>query len=309
MDLYQLEYVSEIERAGNISKAAERLHISQPTLSIYLTKLERSLGIKLFERQKNSLVPTQAGEKYIEACRRILAIRDELYEDLFSQRNSVLRLGILRTSIRTFNQVLYDLKSRYPNVSVLPQIFSSEQIYQEIAHGNLDMGFVTSYLENIREAFPRMDYTIVREYELVLMISTHNPVYSRLHLENGCLSPDSYGLLGNLPIFLGTQAMINKRMSDSIFPILGISPKKQSGLIDIEFMSQAMVTENSFCILPSSKTEGTSIVQIPFVFHPKIYRLFIYPSRMRLTGLCRELIEQVRTAYEKLPCYYDLTPR
>ena len=77
MDLYKLEYISEIEKTGNISKAAEHLHISQPTLSIYLSKLERSLGMPLFIRQKNLLIPTEAGEKYVKACRQILAIRDE----------------------------------------------------------------------------------------------------------------------------------------------------------------------------------------------------------------------------------------
>lgn len=103
MDLYQLEYVSEIEKTRNISKAAENLHISQPTLSIYLSKPEKSLGIPLFIRQKNTLVPTEAGEKYVDACRRILTIRDKLYRELFSENQSSVRLGILRTTVPIFN--------------------------------------------------------------------------------------------------------------------------------------------------------------------------------------------------------------
>ena len=76
MNLYHLEYIAEIAKTGNISRAAEHLHISQPTLSIYLNKLERSLGLRLFERRKNELIPTEAGLKYVDACRRILGRED-----------------------------------------------------------------------------------------------------------------------------------------------------------------------------------------------------------------------------------------
>ena len=64
MDLHHLEYIVEIAKEENISKAAERLHISQPTLSIYLTKLEKTMGISLFRRKNNVLNITKEGKKY-----------------------------------------------------------------------------------------------------------------------------------------------------------------------------------------------------------------------------------------------------
>lgn len=180
MDLYQLEYVSEIEKTRNISKAAENLHISQPTLSIYLSKPEKSLGIPLFIRQKNTLVPTEAGEKYVDACRRILTIRDKLYRELFSENQSSVRLGILRTTVPIFNEILQELKAEFPLITFLPQIFSSEAIYRELTEGRIDLGFVTSYEENVKKIFPKADHTIVKSYELMLMISRSNPVYGQL---------------------------------------------------------------------------------------------------------------------------------
>ena len=55
MDLHHLEYIVEIAKERNISKAAQNLHISQPTLSIYLSKLEQELNLKLFHRANNVL--------------------------------------------------------------------------------------------------------------------------------------------------------------------------------------------------------------------------------------------------------------
>ena len=276
MDLYQLEYISEIEKTGNISKAAEHLHISQPTLSIYLSKLERSLGMPLFIRQKNLLIPTEAGEKYVKACRQILAIR----------------LGVLRSTIHTFNEILQGMKAEFPQTIFLPQIFSSELIYRELTEHRVDLGFVTSYQENIKSIFPKTDYTIVKSYELMLMISAHNPVYSQLEFQDGCLAEQSYRLLADLPIFQGKNDMVQKRMEEDIFPSLGIRPKWREGLIDIEFMFQTMVLENCFSILPVSRIRGGDIVQIPFLF---------------LTQPERELITRVSDVYRDISYYYDVS--
>mgnify|MGYP005764275087 FL=1 len=307
MDLYHLEYIVEIGKTGNISKAAENLHISQPTLSIYLNKLERSLAVPLFIRKKNLLVPTEAGEKYVDACRRILSIRDELYQDLFSKNQTELRLGVLRTSLQIFNEAIQGMKSTFPQLLLLPKIFSSEQIYQELLAGNIDLGCATSYHPNIQSDFPKADYTCIRSYELVLMISRHNPAFSSLVIRDGCLAEESYPVLEQLPIFRGKNGMVQKRMVEDIFPRLNIRPKWREGLNDIEFMFQTLVMENSYAILPFSRIQGGDIEQIHFSFHPKIQRIFLYPPRHYLNPPERDLIQRVSAAYEHIPFYYDVS--
>lgn len=307
MNLYHLEYIAEIAKTGNISRAAEHLHISQPTLSIYLNKLERSLGLRLFERRKNELIPTEAGLKYVDACRRILGIRDELYRDLFAEREAVVRLGILRTSISIFNEAFQALKQEFPATVFLPQIFSSEQIYSELTEGRIDLGFVTSYHPDFHAVFPKASYTVVKSYELMLMISRENPVFPLLRFKDGCLDEESYCLLQGLPIFQGKNAMVQRQMKEFVFPALGIHPKYRGGLIDIEFMFQAMMMENSFSILPESRIQGGNIAQIPFSSHPRIHRLFIHPAGKRLTRPEQALINRVRQAYEEISYYYDVS--
>ena len=194
----------------------------------------------------------------MDACRRILGIRDELYRDLFAEREAVVRLGILRTSISIFNEAFQALKQEFPATVFLPQIFSSEQIYSELTEGRIDLGFVTSY------------------------------------------HPDFHAVQGK-------NTMGQQRMEEFVFPALGFHPKYRGGLIDIEFMFQAMMMENSFSILPESRIQGGNIAQIPFSFHPKIHRLFIHPAGKRLTRPEQALINRVREAYEEISYYYDVS--
>lgn len=308
MELYHLEYILEIERQKNISKAAERLHVSQPTLSIYLSKLERSLGVALFERQHNLLVPTKEGEKYAEACRKILAIRDELYEELLDGGRRAVRIGILRTTVPVFGRILSGLKKDFDRMAFLPQILSSEQIYQKLTEQQLDMGFVTSYQEKAEETYPLADCLLVREYELMLAMSKKNPLFEQLKLRDGCLDEASYGILEQMPIILGDRHMIKKRLNQSIYPRLKIRPREYEGLADFEFLPLALAAENGFCILPYSRIETGEIVQIPFSFHPKISRLFIFQKGKRLSPPQRALIKEVRAAYKDYPYYYDISP-
>ena len=65
MDIRIMEYMKAIEEEGSISKAAERVHISQSALSQSLAKLEQELGTPLFERSDKRWVPTEAGDLYL----------------------------------------------------------------------------------------------------------------------------------------------------------------------------------------------------------------------------------------------------
>ena len=66
MNLKEQTYVCVLAECGNITKAAERLFISQPALSIYISTLEKNLGVRLFDRSGKRFTLTWAGEMYVE---------------------------------------------------------------------------------------------------------------------------------------------------------------------------------------------------------------------------------------------------
>ncbi len=100
MDIKEYRYIAEIAKQGGISKAANALFISQPSLSLYLKNLEQRLGMELFETSSGSARPTAAGQVYLEHAQQILGIDNALMEALDGIKRrqvGVVRLGITGT--------------------------------------------------------------------------------------------------------------------------------------------------------------------------------------------------------------------
>ena len=77
MKLEQLPYILEIASCQNLSGAAQKLGISQPALSKYLSNLEGELGMELFQRYRKKLYPTPAGFLYLDMARRMQEIQEK----------------------------------------------------------------------------------------------------------------------------------------------------------------------------------------------------------------------------------------
>jgi LysR family hydrogen peroxide-inducible transcriptional activator len=100
MTLVQLEYIVALDTHRHFSAAAAACFVTQPTLSMQIQKLEDELGIKIFDRSKQPVLPTDNGVAIIEQARKILADRDELLEMLDAKKGIVhgeLKIGIIPT--------------------------------------------------------------------------------------------------------------------------------------------------------------------------------------------------------------------
>ena len=98
MELHNLEYVIAIYEQGGISKAAQKLYLTQPALSKSLLQLEHQLGLRLFNRRRDKLIPTPEGKLYIEAARKMVAVKNETNERIYQIVNNTVypqvRIGI-----------------------------------------------------------------------------------------------------------------------------------------------------------------------------------------------------------------------
>ena len=77
MDIRQIEYIIAIEQEQSISKAAEKLFLTQSALNQQLLKLEKELGTPLFERRKHTMIPTYAGRIYLNTAHRMVDMKQE----------------------------------------------------------------------------------------------------------------------------------------------------------------------------------------------------------------------------------------
>ena len=131
MEFKDIEYTFAIAKYRHITKAAESLYITQPTLSTYIKNMERRLGVELFKRKGNKIDLTYEGEIFIDNGLKILGQRDELLnkisESISSERGKLkLSIPILRGSY-LIPLILPLFHDKFPNVEVvLNEGFSSE---------------------------------------------------------------------------------------------------------------------------------------------------------------------------------------
>lgn len=100
MTLTEFRYIIALGQERNFSRAAERCAVSQPSLSVAISRLEEELGVLLFERGKGQVTPTLVGEQVIEQARRALHEAEEVRNIALRGRNPLegeLRLGVIHT--------------------------------------------------------------------------------------------------------------------------------------------------------------------------------------------------------------------
>src|SRR6478609_2599379 len=122
MELRQLNYVIQIANEKNFSRAADKLHIAQPSLSQQLSKLEQEIGVLLFRRTTNSVELTQAGQVFVHKSQAILDAVEQLkqeMDDMAQMRRGRLVVGTLPlTGSHILPLVLPVFGEQYPQIEV-----------------------------------------------------------------------------------------------------------------------------------------------------------------------------------------------
>lgn len=121
-DSREFDYILAIAEEKSLSRAAERLYITQPALSLFLTRLEDRMQVKLFSRTRKGLIPTYAGERYLEHIQHVMALENSFDQELCEicmERKGILRIG---TSPHIGSVILPDVltafQKAYPNIEV-----------------------------------------------------------------------------------------------------------------------------------------------------------------------------------------------
>ncbi len=148
--LVQLEYIVAVDTYRHFAKAAEHCFVTQPTLSMQVKKLEDDLGVRIFDRSKQPVVPTDIGGKVIAQARNVLAASgrlNELVKTHLGQLSGELKIGIIPT-LGPYLLPLFagTFKRMYPNVTLHIEELITEHIAEMLRTDLLDAGiFVTPF--------------------------------------------------------------------------------------------------------------------------------------------------------------------
>jgi LysR family hydrogen peroxide-inducible transcriptional activator len=140
--LRQLQYVTAVAQELSFRRAAERCHVSQPSLSTQLTQVEEALGVRLFERGRKRVLITAAGRDFIERAKRLLRDADELVQTADRAADPLsgsVRLGVLPTISPYFIPNLTShLKTAFPRLRILWSEETTAAIVEKLADGRLE---------------------------------------------------------------------------------------------------------------------------------------------------------------------------
>ncbi|QHF21109.1 LysR family transcriptional regulator [Rathayibacter sp. VKM Ac-2762] len=218
MDLEQLTGFVEVARLGSFTRAAEELHLAQPSLSRRIAALEQDLGSELFHRARSGSTLTPAGELLLPLARRMLAdagsVRRELAELAGLERGRV-RFGATPTlCISLVAEVLHAFHSAHPAVELHLAEDGSRSLFDQLARGELDLALVTTSTAAAPGAFT---VTPLLVEELVVVSSAAEPPLAA----TGALD---LAAVARLPQIVFNSSYDLRRTTDAAFAAAGLEP-------------------------------------------------------------------------------------
>jgi len=145
MEIHQLETFVAVAREGSITRASERLHLSQPAVSAHIKAIEETLGLSLFDRTARGMSLTADGQRLFAKAEQTLAAHRELLAEATRIKGRLtgrLRLGTASNSCtEPLGRLLTILSERCPELEVALQHCASLELLEGIRRGSLDAGF------------------------------------------------------------------------------------------------------------------------------------------------------------------------
>lgn len=301
----EMEYVYEMYRQGNIMKAAEKLFISQPALSMSIRKTESELGMPLFDRSTRPMQLTEAGRIYIESIEKMrrleLELKDRL-DDLSELRGGTLRVGGSHYIIgRILGPVLTRFHRLYPGVRVELTENSSAVLSDLLKERRIDL--TLSCNEDLIRDFERFP---AFQDRILLAVPSCHPVcgehdaealsaadiLSGKHLQNNCPKINLEAFKGLEYILLEEGNNLHDR-SVRLFQEAGISPQISLSLAQLATAFQ--LAANGFGATLTCDRMVTS-PEVPLTFYLPDSRIterqfyFLFPNTDYTPKAIREFI-------------------
>jgi LysR family hydrogen peroxide-inducible transcriptional activator len=150
LDIKEFKYILTIAQQGSISQAAEKLFISQPSLSQFLKNYEDSLNTQLFNRTPSGVQPTSAGWRFIEIATNITEMYNTFQRELVDIKqfaSDKVTIGIPGKRVTILSDILVRCSKQCPNITVNVLEALSNDLEKELENNNLDVALLTGPIQ------------------------------------------------------------------------------------------------------------------------------------------------------------------
>lgn len=154
MTITQLKYVLAVAQYQNFTKAAEKVFVTQPTLSMQIQKLEDELDVQIFDRSKKPIELTETGRKIVSQARNIVNESDRI-QDIVDQEKGFIggefKIGVIPTVMPTLLPMfLTNFVNKFPKVKLRIQELNTENIIEGLLDGSIDAAIAATPLNHER---------------------------------------------------------------------------------------------------------------------------------------------------------------
>jgi DNA-binding transcriptional LysR family regulator len=259
-DIASLKAFCAVAREGSVSRAAQRLHLTQPAVSLQIKALQERSKLQLFTRTPKGLALTRDGAALLPQADKVLAALQDFGQSarsLHSTLRGTLRVGtILDPEFTRLGEFLKHLVESAPQVDTELRQAISGQVLQQVAHGDLDVGFYLAATDELRPPAPtctpnlsggasestnhQANSHVVQVFiaqAAIELIAIPLTQFTYCVLAPAGWGPQVQGrdwrALAALPWIITPPASAHHRLLAQVFDPLGISPKR-AALVDQE---------------------------------------------------------------------------
>ena len=236
-----LKIIQALHANGTLTEAANALCLSQPALSHQISYLEKKLGIALWEREGRSLRLTQAGALLLEVANQVLPVLTQAEKTL--EAYSEGRQGILRIGVECYpcfewlTGIIGQFMQQMPDIDIdIVQKFQFSGLEGLLNH-HIDVLITPDLVKK-----EKIDYEILAEYQLVLLVSADHPLAGADYLTPELLSKEA---LLTFPVALERLDILTHFLTPA-----HLAPKKLKQIESLEIMLQMAALKRGVCVLP-----------------------------------------------------------
>jgi len=302
MNLKQFKYVLTIAKEGSISKAAEELNISQPSLSQYVKKIESQLNIELFDRTNGNFRLTDAGNVYVETARKVLLLERQMQNSFLDiKENKVGSLTIGTTPFRSVSMmptIASRFKERYPGLHMVIAEQGAQELKEAAERGEFDFCILTLPVDD-----RTLSAEVIMEEELVVAVP-ENSKLDRLLRENVTEHKDrkyraaGIDLLDGQEFIMLTDAQIMQKTLNALCKDNNISLKKAAVVKSLEAQIEMVRAGVGAALVPAGlmkyrENEGINCYSLVNEL-PKRKVAVVYRKDKQLSKVIRDLINDIK---------------
>lgn len=279
MELRQLQYALQIAKELNFSRAAEKLHIAQPSLSQQLSKLEKEIGVLLFQRNTNSVELTYAGSVFMEQAQKIIDHVEQLKRemgDISQMRKGKLIVGSLPiTGSHILPLVLPVFQARYPDIEIVLVEETTANLEALTASGQTDICLLSLPIDHAS----LVHQTLIEE-EICLAVPPQHPLVAMN--KGGNIESIQIHTLENEPFILLKKGQGFRQITIDLCREAGFEPRVVFESSNIETVQSLVAAGMGIALVPRMVTRTGNLTSVPIYIslaEPRPTRTLVIASR------------------------------